>query len=109
MQHQSSVAQRSESPAAPAPIVVTLPDGKHLEFAGPVTGNEIAAAIGPDLARAAIEEALSLTEDERRNLARRAMAHVAIRYTRQAMCARTIQVYEELLFPNSSDVDVAAQ
>ena len=54
MQHQSSVAQRSESPAAPAPIVVTLPDGKHLEFAGPVTGNEIAAAIGPDLARAAI-------------------------------------------------------
>jgi len=33
---------------------VTLPDGKHLEFAGPVTGNEIAAAIGPDLARAAI-------------------------------------------------------
>jgi threonyl-tRNA synthetase len=54
MQHQSSVAQRSESPAAPAPIVVTLPDGKHLEFAGPVTGSEIAAAIGPDLARAAI-------------------------------------------------------
>jgi len=63
----------------------------------------------PAALAAAIDEALSLTEDERRNLARRAMAHVAVRYTRQAMCARTIQVYEELLFPNSSDVDVAAQ
>src|SRR5216683_1825678 len=36
------------------PIVVTLPDGKRLEFAGPVTGGEIAAAIGPGLAKAAI-------------------------------------------------------
>src|SRR5689334_21487883 len=54
MQHQSSVAQRSESPAAPAPVVVTLPDGKRLEFAGPVTGADIAAAVGPDLAKAAI-------------------------------------------------------
>src|SRR6516165_8985294 len=35
-------------------IVVTLPDGKRLEFAGPITGAEIAAAIGPGLAKAAI-------------------------------------------------------
>src|SRR5260370_25266115 len=38
----------------PAPLGVTLPDGKRLEFAGPVTGAEIAAAIGPGLAKAAI-------------------------------------------------------
>src|SRR6266851_2858433 len=37
-----------------APIVATLPDGKRLEFSGPVTGCEIAAAIGPGLAKAAI-------------------------------------------------------
>jgi threonyl-tRNA synthetase len=37
-----------------ATIGVTLPDGKYLEFAGPVTGAEIAAAIGPGLAKAAI-------------------------------------------------------
>ncbi len=37
-----------------APIGVTLPDGKHLDFAGPVTGADIAAAIGPGLAKAAI-------------------------------------------------------
>src|SRR5438128_664250 len=49
MQHQSSAA-----PADPAPIVVTLPDGNRREFAGPVTGGEIAVAIGPGLAKTAI-------------------------------------------------------
>src|SRR3954447_13843201 len=37
-----------------APLGVILPDGKRLEFAGPVTGAEIAAAIGAGLAKAAI-------------------------------------------------------
>ena len=39
---------------APIPIAVTLPDGQRLEFRGPVTGGEIAGAIGPALAKAAI-------------------------------------------------------
>src|SRR5271165_4855761 len=39
---------------APAPVAVTLPDRKRLEFAGPVSGADIAAAIGPGLAKAAI-------------------------------------------------------
>jgi threonyl-tRNA synthetase len=38
----------------PAPVVITLPDGKRLEFAAPVTGGGVAAAIGPGLAKAAI-------------------------------------------------------
>jgi threonyl-tRNA synthetase len=37
-----------------APISVTLPDGRSIEFADPVTGGDIAAAIGPGLAKAAI-------------------------------------------------------
>ena len=37
-----------------APLGVILPDGKRLEFAGPVTGAEIAAAIGPCLAKTGI-------------------------------------------------------
>ena len=41
-------------PGPSAPIVVTLPDGKHREFSGPVTGAELAGAIGPGLAKAAI-------------------------------------------------------
>jgi threonyl-tRNA synthetase len=44
----------SESLTGAAPIAVTLPDGKRLEFAGPRSGAEIAAAIGPGLAKAAI-------------------------------------------------------
>src|SRR5271166_1417650 len=39
---------------AQAPIGVTLPDGKRLEFAGPITGADIAAAVGPGLAKAAL-------------------------------------------------------
>jgi threonyl-tRNA synthetase len=41
-------------PDPAAPIVVTLPDGKHREFSGPVTGAELAGAIGPGLAKAAL-------------------------------------------------------
>ena len=41
-------------PGPSAPIVVTLPDGKHREFGGPVTGAELASDIGPGLAKAAI-------------------------------------------------------
>ena len=35
-------------------VAVTLPDGKQRRFPGPVTGAEIAAAIGPGLAKAAL-------------------------------------------------------
>ncbi|HEU0155046.1 MAG TPA: threonine--tRNA ligase, partial [Stellaceae bacterium] len=37
-----------------APLAVTLPDATRREFPGPVSGGEIAAAIGPGLAKAAI-------------------------------------------------------
>ena len=39
---------------APGPVALTLPDGNRLEFVGPVSGTDIAAAIGPGLAKAAI-------------------------------------------------------
>lgn len=52
----------------------------------------------------AIKAALSLTEGERRRLASEAMAHVAARFTREQMCAKTIAVYEELLFPEIKTV-----
>src|SRR5262249_57374245 len=51
MQQQSTAAQRTENPA---PVGVSLPDGRRVEFAGPVTGADIAGAIGPGLAKAAI-------------------------------------------------------
>jgi threonyl-tRNA synthetase len=39
---------------ATAPIAITLPDGKRREFPGPLNGADIAAAIGPALAKAAV-------------------------------------------------------
>ena len=43
-----------ESEARSAPVAITLPDGAVRRFPGPVTGGEIAASIGPGLAKAAV-------------------------------------------------------
>ena len=45
---------RREQADGPSPVAMTLPDGARLAFDGPVTGGEIAAAIGPAPAKAAI-------------------------------------------------------
>ena len=42
------------APATSSQIIVTLPDGKTMTFARGATGAEIAAAIGPGLAKAAL-------------------------------------------------------
>jgi threonyl-tRNA synthetase len=42
------------APSSAASVTITLPDGKTMTFARGVTGGEIAAAIGPGLARAAL-------------------------------------------------------
>src|SRR4051812_18887276 len=50
----SADLQSSQPGGSRRPVAITLPDGKSREFPGPVTGAEIAAAIGPGLAKAAI-------------------------------------------------------
>jgi threonyl-tRNA synthetase len=54
MEPREAAVSAVQSSARPEAIVVTLPDGARREFPGPVTGAEIAAAIGPGLAKAAI-------------------------------------------------------
>src|SRR5258708_22426399 len=49
-------------------VAITLPDGKVRRFPGPVTGAEIAAAIGPGLAKAALAVKV---DDEVKDLAAR--------------------------------------
>lgn len=56
----------AKPPAQPSPIVVTLPDGKRLAFTAPLSGGDVAAAIGPGLAKAAIAIRL---DDRPRDLA----------------------------------------
>jgi threonyl-tRNA synthetase len=43
-----------ESEARSSPVAITLPDGAVRRFPGPVTGGDVAAAIGPGLAKAAV-------------------------------------------------------
>src|SRR3954470_7412409 len=50
----SGDVQSSQTGGSRRPVAITLPDGRSREFPGPVTGAEIAAAIGPGLAKAAI-------------------------------------------------------
>jgi glycosyltransferase involved in cell wall biosynthesis len=56
---------------------------------------------------AAIDHALRLEPEARDALARRARAHIANGFTREAMCARYLDVYEELLFPEPQTLAVA--
>src|SRR3954468_23895880 len=50
----SGDVRSSQTGGSRRPVAITLPDGGRREFPGPVTGAEIAAAIGPGLAKAAI-------------------------------------------------------
>jgi glycosyltransferase involved in cell wall biosynthesis len=55
----------------------------------------------------AIDHSLRLDPEARDALGRRARAHIAAGFTREAMCARTIDVYEELLFPEAHAMAVS--
>ena len=54
----------------------------------------------------AIDHALRLDPEARAAFARRARLHIAAGFTREAMCARTIEIYEELLFPEAQAMPV---
>jgi len=64
---------------------------------------------GAEAMAAAIGEALSLDPVSRTALGRRARAHIASGFTREAMCARTIDIYEELLFPEARILELPAE
>jgi glycosyltransferase involved in cell wall biosynthesis len=91
-----------EAQAMGRPVVATAHGGSRETIEPGITGWLVPPRHPAALAEA-IGAALSLGERERSRLARRAIAHVASRFTRQAMCARTIEVYEELLFPDAYD------
>jgi glycosyltransferase involved in cell wall biosynthesis len=87
-----------EAQAMGRPVVATDHGGARETIRPGVTG-WLASPNDPVGLCAVIGEALALDDAQRAAFARRAMAHVAAGYTREAMCARTIDVYEELLFP----------
>jgi len=98
----------AEAQAMGRPVVATDHGGARETIVPGITG-WLVPPRDPAALAAAISEALSLATDERQKLARRARAHIAAEFTREAMCARTIAVYEELLFGRSAEIDASAQ
>jgi glycosyltransferase involved in cell wall biosynthesis len=87
-----------EAQAMGRPVVATDHGGARETIVPGATG-WLAPARDPAALAAAIGAALSLGPGERSLLAKRAISHIAANFTHEAMCARTIEVYEELLFP----------
>jgi glycosyltransferase involved in cell wall biosynthesis len=98
----------AEAQAMGRPVVATDHGGARETIVPGVTG-WLVPPRDPAALGTAIDEALSLGTEERQRLARRTIAHVAAHFTREAMCARTIEVYAELLFARPSEVAIAAQ
>jgi glycosyltransferase involved in cell wall biosynthesis len=88
----------TEAQAMGRPVVATDHGGARETIVPGVTG-WLAPPRDPGALAGAIGEALRLDVAERAAFARRARGHVAANYTREAMCAKTIDLYEELLFP----------
>jgi glycosyltransferase involved in cell wall biosynthesis len=85
-----------EAQAMGRPVIATNHGGARETIVPEVTG-WLVPPRDPAALAAAINEALSLGADERQQLGGRARAHIATNFTREAMCARTIEVYQELL------------
>jgi len=96
-----------EAQAMGRPVVATDHGGARETIVPEVTG-WLVPPRDPVALASAIDEALSLGVKEREGLARRAITHVATCFTHEAMCAQTIEVYEELLFPEASAFREAA-
>jgi glycosyltransferase involved in cell wall biosynthesis len=78
------------------PIIVSGHGGAREIVVDGVTGWLTPPADSSALAEA-LQHALSLPLEARKQLAEKAIAHVRARYTKAQMCAATLQVYEEVL------------
>ena len=94
-----------EAQAMGRPVVATDHGGACETIVPGITG-WLVPPREPAALAAAIDEALALDEDAHAVLARQTRASVAGGFTRELMCARTIEVYEELLFPEPATVVV---
>jgi glycosyltransferase involved in cell wall biosynthesis len=96
-----------EAQAMGRPVVATDHGGARETIVPGITGWLVPPSDPAGLA-AGVNEALSLSFADREEFAQRTITHVASYFSREVMCARTIEVYEELLFPRPVEVGVAA-
>ncbi len=94
----------AEAQAMGRPVVATDHGGARETIQPGLTG-WLAPARDPAALAQRIAEALALDPAAKAAYARRAIAQVAGNFTTAAMCDRTIDLYEELLFPETAIVD----
>jgi len=92
-----------EAQAMGRPVIATDHGGARETIVPGMTG-WLAPPHDPLALATAIGEALSLGAVEREALARRASAHIAAHFTCEMMCARTIDVYQELLLQEHTEI-----
>lgn len=85
-----------EAQAMGRPVIVSA-IGAYQETVIPGETAWVVPPADPDALAKALDEALSLTTEQRDAIGARARAFVAERYTKQRMCADTLAVYAELL------------
>ncbi|MDQ2106445.1 glycosyltransferase family 4 protein [Azospirillum isscasi] len=85
-----------EAQAMGRPVIVSA-IGAYQETVVPGETAWVVPPADPDALAKALDEALSLTPEQRDAIGARARAFVAERYTKQRMCADTLAVYAELL------------
>lgn len=93
-----------ESQAMGRPIIATNHGGAKETVIAGQTGWLIPHS-DPDALAHAIDEALSLTDEQRAVLATRSMAHVNAHFTKAIMAEKTLDIYAELLQKNMREPD----
>ncbi|PNQ96136.1 glycosyl transferase [Azospirillum argentinense] len=86
----------AEAQAMGRPVIVSA-IGAYQETVIPGETAWVVPPADPDALAKALDEALSLTTEQRDAIGARARVFVAERYTKQRMCADTLAVYAELL------------
>jgi glycosyltransferase involved in cell wall biosynthesis len=94
----------AEAQAMGRPVIATDHGGAREILRDDETGWLVPPGDGQALAEA-IARALDLPQSKRLTLAERAMAHMRAHFTTKAMTDRTLAVYEEILFPDSAQLD----
>lgn len=97
-----------EAQAMGRPVIATDHGGARETIVPGATG-WLVPPRDPATLAAALAEALALGHEEREALAHRSVAHVAAGFTRETMCERTIDLYEELLFAEPATAPVWRQ
>ena len=96
-----------EAQAMGRPLVATNHGGARETVIDGQTGWLVKPSDSKDMAQA-INQALSLTPNQRAMLATRAMSHIANHFTREQMCDHTLNVYAELLRQNMKNIAPSA-